>query len=110
MELSVDKVWYVHKYGTAQAYGGAEEGGWWYDEKWALMPDDSDYEPPRIFTEEEEAFAKCRELHEEEYERRAEEGANYTSVLSYQWQFFCYDVTDSPDPASALPEHRPHYE
>lgn len=97
------KLWFIHKYTTQQAYGGSEEGGWWYDardpvEDWA----------PLIFTDEEEAYQKCRDLHEEEYKRREEEGANYTSVLSYQWEFYCYDVSNDQHPEQ--PNGRPHYE
>ena len=29
--LENDPIWYVNEYETNRAYGGPEEGGWWYD-------------------------------------------------------------------------------
>jgi hypothetical protein len=100
-----DKLWFVHKYNVSQQYGGPEEGGWWYD---AGYPDDNWI--PLVFTNEEEAYARCRELNKAEYERRKEEcPRGYTSVLSYEEEFYTYDVTDEQK-AYPFPEVRPHYE
>ena len=108
MELNVHEVWYIHKYETSQRYGGPEEGGWWYDYRVPLTPDHYAYEPPRIYTEEEEAYEACRKLHAAEYARREDEGADYTSVLSYRHDFFCYDVTTDSKPDE--PTGPGHYE
>jgi hypothetical protein len=106
MQLDVHKVWYIHKFTEQMAYGGPEEGGWWYDVRDPVSPDEWQ---PLIFTDEEEAYAKCRELHKEEYERRSrEEDYEYSSVLSYRSTFYCYDVTTDSTPE--LPGGRPHYE
>jgi hypothetical protein len=97
------KLWFVHKYEASQAYGGPEEGGWWYDLKTPI----EEHEPV-AFTDEEEAFAYCREMNEQEYQRRKKENQyGYTSVLSYRDEFFTFDVSDSQTPEQ--PYH-PHYE
>ena len=97
--------YWVTKYEVEQQYGGPEEGGWWYDsgvpvEDWEPMP----------FYSEEAAYAKCRELNEQEYERQEkEERYDYTSVLSYRSTHYSYNVDETPDP-QPYPKTRPHYE
>lgn len=98
-------MYYVHKHEVQQMYGGPEEGGWWFDsgvpvEGWI----------PEPFENEEDAYARCRELNELEYERaKKEESYEYTSVLSYRSTHYSFDVTESSIPR-AFPEYRPHYE
>jgi len=98
-------MYYVHKNQVAQQYGGPEEGGWWFDsgtpvEGWIPIP----------FEDEEEAYAKCRELNAQERERaKAEEDYEYTSVLSYRSTHYDYSITESSIPVP-FPEERPHYE
>ena len=106
MQLTVSEVWYVHKYQEWQDYGGPEEGGWWYDVREPVRDDEW---TTFIFTEEEEAFAKCRELYAEEYERRKGEPYDYYSVLSAQSTFYAFDCTTESMPYSS-PTVRPHYE
>ena len=107
MQLTVSEVWYVHKYHEYQEYGGPEEGGWYYDVREPVR--DDEWTPP-IFTDEEEAFAKCRELYAEEYARRKEEEPyEYTSVLSHRCTFYAFDCTTESMPYSS-PTVRPHYE
>lgn len=97
--------WWVHKYEVRQEYGGAEEGGWWYDsgdpvEGWEV----------KGYSVEEEAFAKARELNDQEHDRqKREEDYEYTSVLSYKSRHFSYQVEETSIP-KAYPEVRPHYE
>jgi len=101
-------MYYVHKMGQCQSYGGPEEGGWWWDKKWPLLWDEHGYEPPVPHANEEEAFAHCRALNKAEYERRAVECRyGYTSVLSHRDNFYTYDVTES---YAAVANQRPHYE
>lgn len=97
-------LYFVHKYSEQQCYGGPEEGGWWYD-----AGDPVPEWTPLVFTDEEEAYAKCRELHLIEYERRDTEKISYTSVLSYRDEFYVYDISSSSEPKS-YPERIPHYE
>jgi hypothetical protein len=97
-------MFYVHKNKVALAYGGPEEGGWWYDtgtpvEGWI----------PLVFHDEDAAYAKCRELNEAEHKRARFEKYEYTSVLSYRSTHYGYTVTESSIP-QAYPERRPHYE
>jgi len=106
MQLQVTEVWYVHKYEEFQEYGGPEEGGWYYDVREPVR--DDEWTPP-IFTDEEEAFAHCRTLYAEEYERRKKEPYPYHSVLSAQSIFYAFDCTTESMPYSS-PLVRPHYE
>lgn len=98
-------MWYIHKHSVAQAYGGPEEGGWWYDtgvpvEDWTVPS----------YDDEDIAYMFCRALNYQEYERREnEEEYEYTSVLSYRSEHYSYTVEDFPIPRP-FPEYRPHYE
>lgn len=97
--------WFIHKHEVHLEYGGPEEGDWWFD---VGVPVE-DFEVMGFVTEE-EAYAKCRELNGEEYDRRKrEEDYDYSSVLSYKSQHFAYTVEDFPIPV-AYPQERPHYE
>lgn len=97
--------WYIHKHETALAYGGPEEGGWWYDtgvpvEDWEVLS----------FTSEDAAYEVCRQLNDEEDTRREEEEQHkYTDVLSGQSTFYSYSVEEYPVP-QPYPMVRPHYE
>ena len=98
-------MFWIHKHEVAQAYGGPEEGGWWYD---TGVPA-SDWSPLEFFCEE-AAYERCRELNRAEAERaEAEEQYGYTSVLSHRSEHFAYSVEASPLMV-AYPEQRPHYE
>jgi hypothetical protein len=99
-------VYYIHKYEVALQYGGAEEGGWWFDSGVPTQPNEAIYET----SDEDEAYALCRKLNEREEERAAaEEKYDYTSVLSYESTHYEYRVTESAK-AEAFPLVRPHYE
>lgn len=96
--------WYVHKFSVSLAYGGSEEGGWWYTEgvpvRSAVMSFDS----------EEAAEAACRDWNANERLRREnDEEYDFHSVLSHRSNHYEYDVSTSPE-AKPFPEHRPHYE
>lgn len=87
---------YVNVYLHDRAYGGPEEGGWWYD---TYSPDEcikceTEEEAERIFEE------KCKELEEENKERRP-----ITSVLSTGQ----YEVRLEAYPAEHEPKYRPIY-
>jgi hypothetical protein len=102
-ETTTATVWFVHKYEEQQAYGGPEEGGWWYDlrtpiENWA----------PIACNSEEAAFELCRLFNSQEYQRRDRECRyGYTSVLSHHETFYWFMESDSPIPTQPT---RPHYE
>lgn len=97
--------WYVHKHQVRQAYGGPEEGGWWYEQGTVV----EDWKSPE-FTTQEEAEEACRKLNEEENVRReSEEEYSMTSVLSYNSTFYAYDVSKHYL-AFNYPQERPHYE
>lgn len=96
---------WIHKHEVSQAYGGPEEGGWWYEVgvpcgDWQPLP----------FDVKEVAVAKCRALNEAERERaEREEPYGYTSVLSYRSTHYAYSIEDT-SVMVAYPEVRPHYE
>ncbi|HEY1249200.1 MAG TPA: hypothetical protein VGE97_09445 [Nitrososphaera sp.] len=98
-------MYYIHKHEVTQAYGGPEEGDWWYnagtpDEHWEVLS----------YHAESTANAKCRQLNEQEHERRKkEERYDYTSVLSYHSTFYAYSVHDT-EVMEHYPKARPHYE
>lgn len=104
-----DITFWVHKRSVQQAYGGSEEGGWWYDQYDPLSPDDPDYEAPVEWTTEELAYEYCRVRNGQEKLRREGLQYQYTSVLSYRDTYYSYTVTNSPE-AERTPTSRPHYE
>ncbi|MFD5451606.1 MULTISPECIES: hypothetical protein [Streptomyces] len=89
--------WYVNVYELDRAFGGREEGDWWYD---TGTPVDY-YEV--CFTE---AFAwfRARKLAAEKY--------LYDGLLLSKINYHggCYEVKVQTHPAKAFPETRPHYE
>lgn len=104
MTTATQERYYLHRFEVWQERGGPEEGGWWYQ---AGTPVDHAFES---FAQEDDAVARCRELNEQEYERRKrEEQYDYTSVLSDRSTFYSWQVDESPK-AEPYPEHRPHYE
>lgn len=102
--LHIDKVWYVHKHEISLEYGGAEEGGWWYERGW---PTGFSFGP---LTDEEAAYEQARALNELEHERRKrEETYEFTSVMAKMSHHYSYTVEDFATP-EAYPKERPHYE
>src|SRR5262245_61972197 len=101
--------YYIHKHEVSLAYGGPEEGGWWYEEGTPVS--DSEWETARwAFTDEDKAYEKCRELNEAERERaKKEEQFEYSSVLAYKSTHYSYRVEEFSLPKS-YPDRRPHYE
>lgn len=94
---------YVTKWETCQAYGGSEEGGWWYDQRipeWKFG----------IWLPEFFAYKVCRFLNRREYKRREKENTyGYTDSLSYRDDFYTYGFSDFFRTRHE-PEARPHYE
>jgi hypothetical protein len=98
-------MWYIHKYNVALAFGGREEGGWWYE----VGVPENDWKTP-AFTDEEQAYEKCRELNAAERIRaEKEEEYDYTSVLAHMSDHYSYSVSEDST-ARPYPESRPHYE
>ena len=98
-----DRKFWLHKYEVAMAYGGSEEGGWWYD---TGNPTGNKEGP---FDDEEKAYERCRELNEIEHEESEKQEYSYSSVLSHRSEHFAWDVDTEPV-AEAYPKYRPHYE
>jgi hypothetical protein len=97
-------MYYVHQYEVWLAYGGPEEGGWWYDCGEPVLS------AVATFEDEEEAFKACRELNADERDRRErDEYHDYSSVLSSESTHYSYDVSDSPR-AVSYPSERPYYQ
>lgn len=97
-------MYYVHKYEEALAYGGPEEGGWYYN---TGVPTGFTLGP---IEDEEDSYEQCRNLNKLEYERRErEEDYPITSVLAYRSTFYTYTVSTDPV-AKPYPQVRPHYE
>jgi len=86
-----------------RAYGGPEEGGWWYD---TGEPSDKHAEFTRGFKRAFDAFRYARRLNEQYAEKWNEGRRDINSVLS-EGQFFA-EVFDG-QPAS-WPKTRPVYE
>lgn len=108
-ERKAPRSWFVHRYEVWQEYGGPEEGGWWYTQgepaegpAWLWYP--------LGYRDEEEAYARCREMNDAEHARReAEESHGFTSVMSARGTFFTFTVEDTVDPTE-YPVDRPYYE
>ena len=92
----LDKMSFANVYEIDRAWGGPEEGGWWYDcavpVKSARVFDDN------LFEVEAALKAWCAEQNEG--------SPDIGSVLSEGE----YVVRLESSPAKAWPEHRPHYE
>lgn len=99
-------MFYIHKHSESLEYGGPEEGGWWFTEGIPV----EDWKPEdHKFADEDTAYAACRDLNEQEKERRHnEEEFDYHSVLAYRSNHYSYRVEESPVPQS-YPEERPFY-
>jgi hypothetical protein len=89
------KKWYVRAYEVGREYGGAEEGGWWYDAGSAVTANVE-------FTNFDEALAYVNKLREE-YPRTGRR----SSVLG--GEDYDVDYSDQPLP-DYFPEFRPFYE
>lgn len=89
---------FVNVYLTDRAYGGSEEGGWWYDCGEAISSEQyaTDDEADQALTE------KRRWCEEENADRRSD----INSVLSEGRYVVCLE----PEPAQDYPQTRPHYE
>lgn len=89
---------FVNIYLRDRAYGGGEEGGWWYD---TLEPQDESKE----FPTEEEAIKHLRAAEEEAIEENSNRRSNIGSVLSEG----CYEVRLEAWPGEHYPKQRPRY-
>jgi len=124
---------YVNVYSVAQAYGGPEEGGWWFDTgvPVASIPvelDDHEREQQHEQYMKENGHLAAHEVHPEEYDlwfkqaledkaweirdqwkqRYTFDSSQYTSVLSHRYDNYQVAVEDHF--ARPYPEERPHYE
>jgi hypothetical protein len=98
-------MYYVHKLERELAYGGPEEGGWWYDHETATDTTSLGFDI------EEDARQFCYAKNVAERRRRDEDKESYrhgyTSVLAHRdGPYFTYTVTES---ATWEPEPRPYY-
>lgn len=97
------KEYYVHKHSVSLAYGGPEEGGWWFK---SGIPTGFVLGPLPEFA----AYDQSLSLNQLELARReAEEDYDFTSVLAHMGNHYEYRVEDFPQP-EAYPQVRPHYE
>ena len=90
-----------------RAYGGPEEGGWWYDcGEPALAPRLARW--TRVFTNEDEAYAYGRRLNETvvpTYNRKEKRRGRYSVISDGEYGAIVHDGYPA-----AWPETRPHYE
>lgn len=100
-------MYYIHKHEVALAYGGPEEGGWWFDTGRPV----EDFDSTRYkYHSEENAYTMCRELNNLEYKREdREEDYGYTSVLAYKSTHYAYSVHETRHMES-YPKEIPYYE
>lgn len=99
------RIYFVQKHEVSQAYGGSEEGGWWFDTGIPAWK----YSIPVPFFEE-LAYKLCRFLNEREHKRAdRDEDYGYTSVLSHRSTHYSYGLGDK-FVAESYPSHTPHYE
>lgn len=94
-----------------RAYGGPEEGGWWYD---TFNPDD--YEAkwltheaggPWIFQDSEAALKKCREINQLLKDERVNDGRSPIDSIISRGQYAAYIYDGYPH---YVPREIPHYE
>ncbi len=90
------KMWYVNVYEIDRAYGGPEDGDWWYD------TGEPTGQSEAYFTEE-YAWHRARILDEEFYPNRSK-------VNSINYSGGSYEVRVQSHPPKAYPETTPHYE
>jgi hypothetical protein len=98
---------YVNLYRTEQAYGGPEEGGWWYTRGTALgsIPLPATWEYVSVGMPGDEIYAlqlRVKPVHEE----TARSLLNLTSMHDT----YNYATPTEPRIASDYPTRRPHYE
>jgi len=86
-----------------RAYGGPEEGGWWYD---CGVPSEEHAHFTRGFKREKAAYAYARRLNERYAEQWNQGRRDISSVLS-EGQFYAEAHEGTPAP---YPKVRPHYE
>lgn len=85
-------------------WGGAEEGGWWFD---AGCPADDEYKTyTRTFTSREGAL-QYREALEHTVIEASNEGRRPISSMASEGAYRAYVCEGAPKP---FPEYRPHYE
>ena len=93
-------VWYVNEYETDRAYGGPEEGGWWYDTGRFIKC-------RGIFTERVDAHDLSVRIEKEEMRERRKGLHSPGSMLSSgQWPV----VLIEDHPGRDYPRERPRYE
>lgn len=99
--MRIENVYYVNLYLIDRAYGGSEEGGWWFDYGEFI-------EPAAMFTIEDEAYAFARKMNEN---TQLPGGLNYgrPSVSSVNSQGE-YSFMVQSTPGEDFPSTRPHYE
>ena len=85
------------------AYGGAEEGGWYYS---CGIPSDEHVEFTRGFADEDSAYAYARELNQNHGDDWNRGRASINSVLS-QGAYYAEVREGNPSP---YPKERPYYE
>lgn len=90
-------IWYVNAYEVSRHYGGAEEGGWWYDAGTPLASI-----PVRTEGEAHEAAERLRTLFADDYRDRR----TRFSVIGEEDLLLCLE----PHVAAPYPETIPHYE
>lgn len=96
-------MWQVRVYLQDLAYGGPEEGGWWYDCGEAA----DEVSPPLSFTERYQAFNHANRLNSGILHELNKGRPSITSTLS-RGRYVATTYEDSaPD---YFPEERPHYE
>lgn len=90
---------FVNVYIRDRAYGGPEEGGWWYDTCYPIEEDCQQYRTKqRALT----AYEEMKKKYDEENEGRPP----ISSVISRG----IYEVRLEAYPAEGWPKSRPHYE
>jgi hypothetical protein len=92
------KMWYVNVYEVDRAYGGPEEGSWYYD------TGDPVHEATETYFTEDFAWFRARILGDTEW---TYDGLKVGSVNYRGGQ---YRVMVQDHPAKAYPEETPHYE
>lgn len=99
-------MWNVAVYLIDLAYGGPEEGGWWYQVGTASEEHAS---LSALFTDEDAAYAYARALNEGTVLSEVNEGRPDISSVSSQGRYEAV-VHDGVHIPKGFPEVRPHYE
>jgi len=93
---------YLNIYIHDRAYGGGEEGGWWYD---TMEPITEGYLACRLLTEGEQEADKAFKMMQSFCEQANENRRDISSVLSEGEYVACLESW----PAVAYPSRKPHY-